>query len=72
MKGKVRANKSGCLDACEMGAAVVIYPQGIWYTRVAIEDVDEIFNTSVLGDGIVKRIASSQKTWDELNRIRNK
>jgi (2Fe-2S) ferredoxin len=55
-----------------MGAAVVIYPQGIWYTRVAIEDVDEIFNTSVLGDGIVNRIASSQKTWDELNRIRNK
>jgi (2Fe-2S) ferredoxin len=72
LKGKVRANKSGCLDACEMGAAVVIYPQGIWYTRVVIEDVDEIFNTSVLGDGIVNRIASSQKTWDELNRIRNK
>ena len=33
LKGKVRANKSGCLDACELGAVVVIYPDNIWYTR---------------------------------------
>ncbi|MBC8345071.1 MAG: (2Fe-2S) ferredoxin domain-containing protein [Candidatus Marinimicrobia bacterium] len=72
LKGKVRANKSGCLDACEMGAAVVIYPQGIWYTKVALEDVEEIFKSSVLGDEIVDRIASTQETWDELKRIRNK
>ncbi|SVC11175.1 uncharacterized protein METZ01_LOCUS264029, partial [marine metagenome] len=26
LKGKVRSNKSGCLDACEVGPAVVIYP----------------------------------------------
>ncbi|MEA1880799.1 MAG: (2Fe-2S) ferredoxin domain-containing protein [Candidatus Marinimicrobia bacterium] len=71
LKGKVRANKSGCLDACEMGASIVIYPQGIWYSEVQLEDVDEIFNTSVLGNGIVDRIASTQETWDELNRIRN-
>ena len=68
---KVRANKSGCLDACEMGAAIVIYPDGIWYTKVQLEDVDEIFKTSVLGNGIVERIASTQETWEELNRIRS-
>ena len=71
LKGKVRANKSGCLDACEMGAAIVIYPDGIWYTKVQLEDVDEIFKTSVLGNGIVERIASTQETWEELNRIRS-
>ena len=31
LKGKVRANKSGCLDVCEHGPAVVIYPEGHWY-----------------------------------------
>ncbi|MBT3478819.1 MAG: (2Fe-2S) ferredoxin domain-containing protein [Candidatus Marinimicrobia bacterium] len=72
LKGKVRANKSGCLDACEMGAAIVIYPRGIWYSEVQLEDVDEIFNVSVLGEGIVDRIVSTQETWEELNRIRNK
>jgi len=71
LKGTVRANKSGCLDACEMGATVVIYPRGIWYTQVKLEDVDDIFNTSVLGDGVVERISATQETWDELNRIRN-
>jgi|TARA_B100001079_G_scaffold96547_1_gene82916 (2Fe-2S) ferredoxin len=71
LKGKIRANKSGCLDACEMGAAVVIYPEGIWYTKVQLEDVDEIFKTSVLGNGIVERIASTRETWEELNQIRS-
>ena len=71
MKGEIRANKSGCLDACEMGAAVVIYPKGIWYTKVQLEDVDEIFKISVLGDDIVERIASTEETWEELNQIRS-
>ena len=29
---KVRVNQSGCLERCELGAALVIYPEGIWYT----------------------------------------
>ena len=56
LKGKVRANKSGCLDVCELGPAVVIYPDNIWYTKIKIEDVDEIFETSILSDGIVERL----------------
>ena len=71
LKGKVRANKSGCLDACEMGAAVVIYPQGIWYTEVQLDDVEEIFNTSVLGEEVVERITATKETWAEMMRIRN-
>jgi len=27
----VRANKSGCLDQCELGPNVVVYPEGVWY-----------------------------------------
>ena len=56
LKGKVRANKSGCLDVCELGPAVVIYPDNIWYTKIKIDDVDEIFETSILSDGIVERL----------------
>ncbi len=70
LKGKVRANKSGCLDACEMGAAVVIYPAGIWYTQVAVEDVEEIFETSILNDRIVDRLAASNQTWETMKEIR--
>src|SRR4030067_2109046 len=31
LKGKVRANASGCLDACAYGPTVVVYPEGVWY-----------------------------------------
>lgn len=30
LRGKVRANKAGCLDACRYGVSMVIYPQNIW------------------------------------------
>lgn len=70
LKGKVRANKSGCLDACEMGASVVLYPGSQWYVKVKPEDVEEIFNTSVLNDGTVERLAATAETWQELQEIR--
>ena len=70
LKGKVRANKTGCLDACELGAAVVIYPDNIWYTRVSVNDVDEIFKTSILKNGVVKRLVATKDTWNELQMIR--
>jgi (2Fe-2S) ferredoxin len=38
----VRINKAGCLDACERGCSVVVYPEGTWYQKVKPEDVDEI------------------------------
>lgn len=42
LKDSVRANKSGCLDQCEHGPTVVIYPDAIWYGWVKETDVDEI------------------------------
>ena len=71
LKGKVRSNKSGCLDACEVGPAVVIYPGGLWYTGVTVEDVPEIFEKSVLNNKSVERLLSTQGTWDDLEKLRN-
>lgn len=72
LKGKVRANKSGCLDACEMGANVVIYPEEHWYVLVQPGDVQEIFKQSVLKNEIVGRLAATPNTWKELEEIRRK
>ena len=71
LKGKVRANKSGCLDTCELGAAVVIYPDNIWYTRVQVQDVDEIFETSIINNEVVDRLSANEATWQELQDIRD-
>jgi (2Fe-2S) ferredoxin len=53
-----------------MGPAVVIYPQGIWYLRVTTNDVEEIIATSVIGDGVVNRLAAGAAEWEELQDIR--
>ena len=54
--GEVRVNTSGCLDRCEHGPVVVIYPQGTWYTYVDQEDLDAIFETHLLQGRIVNRL----------------
>jgi len=70
LKGKVRSNKTGCLDVCEVGPNVVIYPDNIWYTGVTVNDVDEIFNKSVLNNEIVNRLVASEETWEKWKSLR--
>ena len=56
LKGKVRVNKSGCLDACNYGPSVVVYPDDVWYQPRTKEDVEEILNEHVLNNRIVERL----------------
>ena len=53
---EVRANKSGCLDGCAIGPIIVIYPQGIWYKNVNLNDVPEIIQETIINDRIIKRL----------------
>ena len=54
--GKVRANSAGCLDFCEQGPTLVIYPEGVWYRITDIEkDVKEILHSHCKNNNIVKR-----------------
>jgi len=43
-----RTNSAGCLDACQYGAAMVIYPSGVWYGAVTENDIDEIIEKSII------------------------
>ena len=58
LKMKVRANKSGCLDCCELGPNVLIHPDNIWYSHVKLADVSEIFNSHILKNQPVTRLLS--------------
>lgn len=53
---QVRANKSGCLGGCSFGPVIVIYPQGIWYKNVNLDDVLEIIDKSIIDNKIIKRL----------------
>jgi (2Fe-2S) ferredoxin len=55
-QGKVRINKAGCLDRCEEGPVLVIYPEATWYTYVDKEDIDEIVDSHIVGGKVVERL----------------
>lgn len=52
----IRVNTSGCLDRCEEGPVVVIYPEAVWYTYVDNEDLDEIIDEHLLNGRVVERL----------------
>jgi (2Fe-2S) ferredoxin len=54
--GKVRVNKAGCLDRCEEGPVIVVYPEAVWYTYVDRADIDEIIDRHVMRGEIVERL----------------
>ena len=56
LKGRVRANQSGCLDQCEHGPNIVIYPDAVWYGNVTESDVDEIVESHILAGKPVDRL----------------
>ncbi|QDU96791.1 (2Fe-2S) ferredoxin domain-containing protein [Lignipirellula cremea] len=61
----VRANHAGCLDQCELGPCVVIYPQEIWYGGVQLSDVDRILEETVVHGRVVEDLLLDP---DQLNQ----
>ncbi len=53
-KGRVRANRAGCLDACEFGPVVVVYPDQVWYSPTTAEDVRRICDEHIEGGVVVQ------------------
>ena len=54
--GQVRVNQAGCLDRCEEGPCIVVYPEGIWYTYVDAQDIDEIIAEHLQNGRVVDRL----------------
>jgi (2Fe-2S) ferredoxin len=52
----VRINASGCLDRCELGPTMVIYPEGVWYHYDTRADVDEILERHIGKGETVERL----------------
>jgi len=52
----VRANNAGCLDQCERGVTVVVYPEQVWYGGVTVDDVTEIVESHLVNGRIVARL----------------
>jgi len=56
LKNSIRAQRAGCLDACEYGPSVVVYPDGIYYGGVQPGDINEIVEEHLISNRPVKRL----------------
>jgi (2Fe-2S) ferredoxin len=52
----VRVNSAGCLDRCSEGPVAVVYPEGVWYTYVDKDDIDEIVEQHLVHGKAVNRL----------------
>lgn len=59
-EGHVRINQAGCLDRCEVGPVLVVYPSATWYTYVDQSDIDEIIDSHLVGGKVVERLLVDQ------------
>ena len=50
LKGKIRVNKAGCLDACAYGPAMVVYPDDTWYSPKTKNDIEIILEKNIQSD----------------------
>ncbi|ALG68082.1 (2Fe-2S) ferredoxin domain-containing protein [Beggiatoa leptomitoformis] len=55
--------QSSCLGPCHLGTSVVVYPEGVMYGNVTIDDVSEIFEKHLIGDEVVERLVAPADAW---------
>ncbi len=53
---RTRINQALCLDRCELGPSMVIYPEGVWYRFDTAADIDEILQKHIIEGGRVERL----------------
>ena len=64
----VRANSAGCLDACEFGVSVVVYPEQIWYGSVKKDDIEEIIQAHIINNIPVERLKINRPGYNKDGR----
>ena len=53
---RVRINRAGCMNVCEHGPVMVVYPEGVWYKYETHSDIEEIMRSHIIGGVPVRRL----------------
>ncbi|MFQ5601928.1 MAG: ferredoxin [bacterium] len=53
---EIKITACACLGPCEAGPSMVVYPDGIWYAKVTLEDVPEIVSSHMLQNKPIERL----------------
>jgi (2Fe-2S) ferredoxin len=56
-KGSIVVTECASVGFCAIGAAVMVYPDGVWYAQVRASDVPEIIEEHLVKGRVVERLA---------------
>lgn len=56
MGGDILVTNTGCLGICSKGPIVIVYPDGVWYKEVTVDDVTEIVEEHLENGRVVSRL----------------
>ena len=65
MDKEVKVVRTGCFGLCEAGPVVIVYPEGTFYSRIKVDDVDEIVSEHLLKGRIVQHLIYKEKADEE-------
>ncbi len=65
LENEVKVVQTGCFGLCALGPIVVVYPEGAFYSRVEVGDVEEIVKEHLLKGRIVKRLLYSETVAED-------
>jgi (2Fe-2S) ferredoxin len=57
----IRAQRAGCLGICDFGPTVAVYPEGVFYVNVQLNDVEEIVQKHLIENKVVERLLLQDK-----------
>ena len=73
LAGEIEVIETGCLGPCVQGPVALVYPDGVFYQNVKVDDVPEIVEEHLLKGRIVERLVShapgTDKTQAEMSDI---
>lgn len=67
LEDKVEIHQTGCVGRCEVGPNIVVYPQGIFYSGLSLEDIDEIVDVQFKNGEIIERLLFDEAKGQEVD-----
>lgn len=64
LRSKIRINRSGCLEVCEIGPGILVVPDNVWYGEISKEDVSVIIDEHLIGGKPVDRLLADFSLWN--------
>ena len=66
LQDEIRIVETGCFGLCALGPIMIIYPEGVFYSNVTVDDIPEIVEEHLLKGRIVQRLVHKDETTEKL------